>query len=309
VAIFDTGYAEGVIPESRLVDTFYGDMVDSVYAPSEGHGTMTAGAAAADSDDDRPYNGAAPDAGVILVRITDDKGQIRSDITAQAWDWLTDLDLDRPIIANHSYGIPICSGRPKQSFCNGPLRDVIDVANEDPMLTSCYAAGNEAGTCGRRPSGITNAITGINSIDSVITWGAMLTNQEGIQRYSSHGRGDCAPVADPKPNMSLPIPKKCYYGVEGGWKIKDMSTGIFGSSGGTSHASPYGAGQLALLQSKSMKENGEPLETEELKNLAQDVSEPPRRTQINMFGLTTPKGYDSRFGHGMMKINKALDRI
>lgn len=310
VAIFDTGFAEDLIAPGRVIGTFHDESVSSVFAPAEGHGTMTAGAAAANKEEGVPFNGAAPDADVILVRITDDKGQIRGDIISKAWDWLADRARNRPIVANHSYGTPLCSGRPRTRFCNTALNDVIDAVNEDPMITSVYAAGNEAMQCGHRPSGVTSAVTGTNSLASVITVGALRFDGRDAQRYSSHGRGDCAPISDPKPNVSARLPSKTYYGGEDGWEIKDMSIGVGGSSGGTSHASPTTAGMIALIQSKAVRDGDGPLETEEIKQLIHEAAEPPRPSQINQFGLVLgQKGYDARFGHGEIQINEALSEV
>lgn len=311
VAVFDTGYAEGLIDSSRIAATYHGDSVDSVFAPEEGHGTMTAGAAVANKEENPPYNGTSPDSEVILVRITDDNGQIRSDIITSAYDWLDNLGMDKPIVANHSYGTPLCSGRPKQRFCQGPSQDLVREVNSSSDIVSIYAAGNEANRCGHRPSGLTNAITSTNSLAEVITVGALRTDGREAQAYSSHGRGDCAPVADPKPNVSSAIPIHTYYGTEDGWEIKDMSARLPGSSaGGTSHASPTVAGMIALVQSRSMKENGEPLQTEELKQLLHDTAELPHANHINQFGLLlSQSGYDARFGHGQAMPGKMLERV
>lgn len=327
VAIFDTGYAEDLISKSRIKATFSGSDVDDVYAPAEGHGTMTAGAAAANADEGVPFNGAAPDAEVVLVRITDSEGQIRSDIIAQAWDWLSDLDTDKPIIANHSYGTPLCSGRPKAKFCDTAINDVITTIAEDRRITPVYAAGNEAMRCGHRLSGVTSAVTGTNSLSSVITIGALLSNGSEAQRYSSHGRGDCAPIADPKPNVTCRIPKFTYYGDDDGWKIKDVSTGVFGSGGGTSHASPTTSGAIALLQSKAysngrskavsevaqdggIRSGDNILQTEEIKELIERTAVQPRRTQVNSIGiLFSERGYDARFGNGEIRINEAIKEV
>lgn len=310
VVIFDTGYARDVVDSSRIIDTYSADEVDSVYAPSEGHGTMCAGAAAADKKNSTPFNGVAPESDVILVRTTGEGGQIRSDVIAGAWDWIADKDYEKPMVVNHSYGTPICSGRPKQQFCDTPINRVIEAASADSGITSVYAAGNEAMTCGHRPSGLTSAITGTNSLGGVITVGALRYDGKEAQKYSSHGRGDCAPIADPKPNVSCALPMKTYYGADGGWTIKDMSSGIGGSSGGTSHAAPYTTGIIALIQSAAMEQDGEPLQTEEVKQILQRTAEPPRTTQINAFGaLFSRKGYDARFGYGQVNVNKALEEV
>lgn len=308
IAIFDTGYARDVIGSSRIVAEWSGDDVSNVYAPAEGHGTMTAAAAAANKEEGVPHDGMAPEAGVVLVRLTDSAGQIRSDYMAEAWDWLISRNFDRPVVSNHSYGTPLCSGRPKVRFCESPEIDVIKAANADQMMTACYAAGNEAMRCGHRPSGLTNGITGANSIAEVITVGALLFNGREAQRYSSHGRGDCAPVSDPKPNVSCRIPNKTYYGAEGGYKIKDMGTGLFGSGGGTSHASPSVSGIVALMQSAATAEDGDPLQTEEIKQILEDTSELPHRNQVNSIGAVfSRRGYDARFGYGEIRPPKAVN--
>lgn len=316
VCVFDTGYAEDLIDSSRIVDTFHGDSVRSVFASEEGHGTMCAGAAVANTDDGVPYNGIAKDADVMLVRITDDEGQIRGDIIANAWDWLMDKrdgsmagGDDRPIITNHSYGMPICNSRPRQAECESPDAEIIKLANSTPQITSVYAAGNEAMHCGHRLAGFTNGITGVNSLAEVFTVGALRYDMVDAQRYSSHGRGDCSPIADPKPNCSFPLPEVLYYGAEDGYELKDMSTGFGGSSGGTSTAAPYTAGAIALLQSRSMKKRGRALQTEELERIIEDNSSPPRRTQVNILPGVTGSGWDARFGHGKIDILEALKEV
>lgn len=323
IAIFDTGFAEDLIDESRIRNTFHGDAVDTAFAEAEGHGSMTAGAALANKEEGVPFNGAAPEADAILVRITDDKGQIRGDIIANAWDWIVNLDLDDTLYTNHSYGSPLCSGRPRQKFCETTINDVVSIATSTPDIEAVYAGGNEGMQCGHRLSGVTNGITGTNSISDVFTVGALLSSGREAQRYTSHGRGDCSPVADPKPNFSCAIPKYTYYGTEDGWEIKDMSTGLFGSGGGTSHAAPYSTGILALIGSKvsqtqvdsigSMQrasQDTDSLQTEELKVLVEETAELPRKTQVNALGLfLSNEGYDARFGHGQIQPEKALEKV
>lgn len=310
IAVFDTAFSEDMFPSSRILDTYHSDEVESAFRSVEGHGTMCAGAAAASKDDGLPYNGTAPEADVLLLRITDSQGQIREDYIAEAWDWLLNKDYNRPVVCNHSYGQPICTGRPRNKYCQSSSADVVRTANSHRNIISVYAAGNEAMRCGHRPSGITNAITGTNSLADVITVGALRFDEIDAQRYSSHGRGDCAPIADPKPNVSHPLPRYVYYGGENGWEIKDMGNSVGGSAGGTSHASPTVSGLIALIQSHSMNKNGRPLQTEEVKQIIHENANPPRRTQINMFdAFIGESGYDARFGHGIIDINSALEDV
>jgi len=311
VADFDTGYSKNLIATDRIVGQWHGSDVDSVYDSAEGHGTMTSAAATANNNmKGVPWNGVAPDCDVILCRITDSNGQIRSDYIASAWDYIQSLNKNRPIIVNNSYGTPLCTGRPRVKYCDDALAETIRLATSDSNITGVYAAGNEAMQCGHRPSGLTNAVTGHNSLAEVITVGALRFDQLGMQRYTSHGRGDCSPIADPKPNVSNAIPMITYHGSKDGWVIKNMSMGVGGSAGGTSHATPMVTGMIALLQSRSMKKNGQMMQNEEIKNLIRKHAKPPHATPVNATGfLVTKKGYDARFGYGQIDIVSALNDI
>jgi len=325
-AIFDTGFSEDLFDKSRIIDTFHGADTKSVWAPSEGHGTMTSGAALANKDNGVPFNGVAPDADIILIRVTDSNDQIRSDVISKGWDWLLNLNVNKPIVTNHSYGTPLCSGRPKEKYCDSVQNDIITMANSQAGITSVYAAGNEARQCGHRPSGLTNAVTGTNSLESLIAVGAMMSNGREIQIYSSHGRGDCSPIADPKPNVSVRIPKYVYWGMKDGYGVKNESYGLLGSTAGTSHASPLIAGMVTLMQSEAVRKYNEgtqssssradtrgskgQMQTEEIKYILEKASKPPHINQVNQIGFgLTKKGYDARFGHGEPDINKALEMI
>jgi len=325
-AVFDTGFSKDLFDQSRIIHKYHGGDTQSVWAPSEGHGTMTSGAALANTSNGVPFNGVAPDADIILIRVTDSKDQIRSDIIAHAWDWLLGLNLNKPVVTNHSYGTPLCSGRPKEAFCDTVQNDIIKIANSESGITSVYAAGNEARQCGHRPSGLTNAVTGTNSLEQLIAVGAMMSNGKEIQIYSSHGRGDCAPIADPKPNVSVRIPKYVYWGGKNGYEIKDESYGIMGSTAGTSHASPLIAGMVTLMQSEAVRKYGKgtqssqsrsqtrgprgAMQTEEIKYVLEQASSPPHITTVNKigFGLTN-KGFDARFGWGEPDLSKAMEMI
>ena len=160
-----------------------------------------------------------------------------------------------------------------------------------------------------RLAGFTSGITGVNSLADVISVGALRYDMADAQRYSSHGRGDCSPISDPKPNCSFPLPQVLYYGGEDGYMLKDMSSGYGGSSGGTSTAAPYTAGVMALLQSRSMKVNDRALQTEELKTIIESTAEPPRRTQVNIIPGITDSGWDARFGWGKINILEALKEV
>lgn len=296
VAVFDTGFCEEFFDEDRIIDTYHSDDVDSAFSDHEmeGHGTMTAVSAAGNKDEGAPFDGVAKDAELILVRITDSEHALSE--TEKALDWFAGVldDVDKPVISNHSYGVPLCSARPMGLCEDTPTKIARELSERDDHQ-AVYAAGNEADYCGRRLSGITNGISGINSDPSSITVGAMRSDGSEIQRYSSHGNGTCSDSDNPKPDVAAPIPQMLPYACD----TKDMTSGIGGSSGGTSTASPITAGIAALVASEAGT-----AEKSVIAGALKETAEQPRRTQINIF-----KGSDARFGAGMVNAKKAVEHV
>jgi len=295
VAIFDTSFSEEFVKSDRVIDTFYGDDAESAYsAPEEGHGTMTAYSAAGNTDDTEKvdYSGVAKDADLLLARLSDSSGGLV--YTEEAWDWLAGWikALDRPVISNHSYGIPLCSAR-GQGLCSTVTANISKALSKRDDHQAIYAAGNEAQYCGHRLSGVTNGIAGVNSSQSSIAVAAFRYDLNGAQVYSSHGFGRCTDkLTDPKPDIGCLLPSIVPYGD----KVKDMSSGSGGSNAGTSEAAPLTAGVAALIASTTGNAR-----TEVIEGILESTAELPRNTQVNAIA-----GYDARFGNGQIKADLAV---
>jgi len=295
VAIFDTGFCEEFFDESRVIDTFSGESVDSAFVSgdNEGHGSMCAVSAAGNTDEGAPFDGIAKDADLFLVRVTNSNHALAN--VEEGMDWLAGKleEVDRPVISNHSYGVPLCSGRAMR-LCGETATKVADRLSQRSDHQAVYAAGNEGDYCGSRLSGITNGISGVNSVDSSITVGALRSTGTEAQRYTSHGNGTCSDE-NPKPDISAPIPQILPYGCG----VRDMSTGIGGSSGGTSTASPIVAGISALIASAA-----ETAEQDVIEEALEETASLPRPTQVNIFS-----NRDARFGNGMVDARAALEQV
>lgn len=297
VAVFDTSFCKDYFDESRIMDTFSGDDVESAFsAPEEGHGTMTAYTAAGNKEESPvDYNGVAPDADLLLARLSGSDGALSN--TEQAWNWLSSKikQIDKPVISNHSYGVPLCSAK-TMNLCESTSAKLARVMNQRDDHQGFYAAGNAGIYCGHRLSGLTNGINGINSDPSSITVGALRFDTNEAQLYSSHGYGTCTDSdTDPKPDVSSMIPTVVPYGC----KLKDMSSRSGGSSAGTSEASPIVCGVGALVASVTGS-----AETEEIQDALESTATLPRRTQVNIIN-----GYDARFGKGQVRAGEAISEV
>lgn len=296
VAIFDTGFCEDSFNDDRIIDTFHGEGVDSAFSDSEteGHGSMTAITAAGKKANGAAFDGIAPEADLLLARLTDSEGAMA--YVEEAMDWFAGKldEIDKPIISNHSYGVPLCSAR-TMGLCESTATKVARELSKRDDHQAIYAAGNEADYCGHRLSGVTNGINGINSDGSSIAVGALRSTGSEAQRYSSHGYGTCAPDGDPKPDISAPIPHVLPYGCD----TLDMSSGIGGSSGGTSTASPIVAGIAALIASETGT-----AEKSVIEDALEETATLPRSTQVNIFN-----DFDARFGNGMVNAKKAVEYV
>lgn len=295
-AIFDTSFCSEFLQSGKVIDTFSGPDVDNAYsAPEEGHGTMTAYSMAGNQNvSGLPYHGIARDADLLLARLSDSDGSLT--YVAEAWDWLVGhiKNLDRPIISNHSYGVPLCSAR-TMGNCDSTTTKIATLMNQRTDHQAFYAAGNEAIYCGHRLGGITNGINGINSDPTSLASAALRFDINDAQSYSSHGFGTCNDVnQNPKPDFGCMLPTIVPYGC----KEKDMSTQDGGSGAGTSEASPLDAGVGTLVASAAGT-----AERSVIEKIMEETAARVRPTQINFF-----RNHDARFGHGQVRADKAIER-
>lgn len=296
-AIFDTSFCKEYLDSDRVIDTFSGSDVNSAYsAPEEGHGTMTAYAMAGNkTESGLDYHGVAKDADLLLARLSDSEGGLK--YVAEAWDWLAGhvKRLNKPVISNHSYGIPACSAN-TMGLCDSSETKFATAMNKRPDHQAFYAAGNEALYCGHRVGGVTNGINSINSDPTSITCAAFRYDLLDAQSYSSHGFGTCNSLQkNPKPDLGCLLPDIVPYGC----KEKDMSTGQGGSGGGTSLATPLTAGVATMLASRSGTAKQDVIES-----ALEDTAKQVRTTQINIV-----RGHDARFGNGQVDAKAAIDSL
>ena len=301
VAVFDTSFSRQFLDSDRVIDTFSGQDVDSAFsAPEEGHGTMTAYSAAGNAEETHApdgsqkvdYSGVAKDADLLLARLSDSNGAMV--YIEEAWDWLASWvkSLDRPVISNHSYGIPLCSAR-GQGLCSNITSNMSVAMSKRDDHQAFYAAGNEAQYCGHRLSGVTNAISGANSRQPNMAVAAFRFDLKGPQVYSSHGFGTCGSRREnPKPDVGCLLPSIVPYGNE----EKDMSSGSGGSNAGTSEASPITAGSAALVASVVGNAKREVIE-----GVLEGTATLPVMSQVNV-----ALGYDARYGQGQINVSEAV---
>lgn len=294
-AIFDTSFSPDFLDVPRVRAAFSGEDAETPFsAPDEGHGTMTAYSMAGNKNESGlGYHGAAKGAELLLARLSDSSGGLV--YISEAWDWLVGQirSADKPVISNHSYGTPVCGGR-GMDMCQSTTTRLVQALNKRDDHQAFYAAGNEGVYCGHRLSGVTNGINGANSAPESLTCGALRFDLQDAQTYSSHGYGTCTDFSEnPKPDLSCLLPQIVPYGN----KEKDMSTGVGGSSGGTSEATPLTAGVATLVASKLGTANRDTLES-----LLETTAQRVRRTQVNFL-----VGHDARFGHGQVRADRAME--
>lgn len=301
VAIFDTAFSSEFLESDRVIDTFHGEDVDSAFSdPEEGHGTMTAYSAGGNSEDTRgengnkkvDYAGVAKDSDLLLARLSDSNGSMV--YVEEAWDWLAGWikRLDRPVISNHSYGIPLCSAR-TQNLCNSIVANMSAALSKRDDHQAIYAAGNEAQYCGHRLSGVTNAISGANSKGPNMAVAAFRYDLNGPQIYSSHGFGTCTTnKGERKPDVGSLIPSVVPYGN----KEKNLGDERGGSNAGTSEAAPIVSGCAALIASVTGEARKEVIE-----GILESTASMPVKSQVN-----TLIGYDARYGHGQINVDDAV---
>jgi hypothetical protein len=249
-----------------------------------------------ENESDIGYSGVAKDADLLLARLTGEDGGIS--YTHEAWDWLSGKlnELSKPVISNHSYGVPLCSAR-QMDLCNSTSTRLVQVLNQRDDHQAFYAAGNEAKYCGHRLSGVTNGIAGPNSDPTSITSGAFRSDISDAQRYSSHGFGTCSSFrSNPKPDVGSQIPGIVPYGDS----LKDLSTNGGGSQAGTSEASPIVAGVGAIIASITGTADRDVIE-----GILEGTATQVRPTQVNLI-----LEYDARFGHGQVNpVNAAEEAL
>lgn len=243
IAIVDTGVsgAHAEFPQGKRSPHSMSYSFADAWQDPKGHGSMCACAATATTTDGGRYNGVAPGASLLSARTT-----LFSTDIYKLYDSLIDLHvegrLDGPLVISNSYGLYVCDPPktlPEDHPYLGIVREAVTAG-----ITVVFAAGNNHGDvlCKHPPAADgPNTIWGVNSVDEVITVGAVNqrnSNQENdVHSNSSRGPGQWSTRC--KPDLAAPTYGEVAWGD--GYRVMDWW--------GTSGACPQVAGAAALVLS------------------------------------------------------------
>ncbi|WP_088102057.1 S8 family serine peptidase [Halalkalibacter urbisdiaboli] len=187
VAVIDTG----IYPHQDLSGRITGfvDFINQRTDPYDdnGHGTHCAGDALGDgSASSGVYQGPAPKANVIGVKVLDKMGSGSLETIMQGVEWCINYNQEHPNQPIHIISLSL--GAPAQQYDNendDPMVQIVEKAWEEG-ITVCVAAGNEG------PEARTIASPGIS--DQVITVGALddrdtaeTRSDDDVASFSSRG--------------------------------------------------------------------------------------------------------------------------
>ncbi|MGH2772001.1 MAG: S8 family serine peptidase [Actinomycetota bacterium] len=199
------------------------DFVDGDSTPNDGngHGTLVAGIAAAETGNGVGIAGVAPDARIMPVRVFDSSGNADSDQVAAAIDWTVANTDPRRLVLNLSFVGPVsCGGTGGAIFASDDVQNAITRASSKGAAVVA-AAGNDG--CGTTqydaPSG------------------------SGIIVVGSHTQNDqCASTTNYGSGLDILAPGSA------------MTTAgsAYATATGTSIAVPFVSGAMALLMSSGM---------------------------------------------------------
>jgi|SRR5208337_455311 len=217
---------------------------EGAWVDNYGHGTMVACIAAAGNVDGNRYKGVAYDAKVLSCR-TNYQLLDGLKLLDHIYDLLVSGDIPKPAVINCSLGFGGCQEPRKEAFPpDHRLITVIRNLAAIGVLVVCAAGNNHLETCGfDLAADNPNTIWGINSLDEVLTVGAIDWNGEntrGVFSKSSRGAGQFAQKTC-KPDCVAPS-----YG-EVLWGNAPLKLQWWGTSG----AAPQVTGLAALILSRT----------------------------------------------------------
>lgn len=250
IAIVDTGICGSMAEFPAANRSPYSWAPDSSTNPwedIEGHGSMTAAAAAATSAHGGRYDGVAPDAKLIACRTSFDDTELY-----EIYEYLIGLvdsgKVERLVI-NNSYGAYRCDA----PYLNrtDPFPSLVTRAVSKGIVVVFAAGNNHVYVCGKDPKACEpNTIWGVNSFDEVISVGTVdehnrmdkppLPGGKYSHRDSSRGPGQFA-VKTTKPDVVAPTYGEVVWGC--GYEAMEWW--------GTSGAAPQVAGLAALMLSRN----------------------------------------------------------
>lgn len=245
IAIVDTGihpHQDLTQPTDRIIA--FKDLINNKMNPYDdnGHGTHCAGDAAGNGfSSNGSYRGPAPEAGVIGVKVLNQRGSGSLSTIVAGIQWCIDHKEEYQIdVISLSLGAAA-----DESNCNDPLVQIVEKAWESGMVV-CVAAGNSG------PDQRTIGTPGISS--KVVTVGAIDDRNtddradEVIASFSSRGPA-CG--EESKPDLLAPGVNIISLRAPGSYLDKVSKSGRvednYFSLSGTSMATPICAGVAALV--------------------------------------------------------------
>ncbi|MEW6283328.1 MAG: S8 family peptidase [Candidatus Eremiobacterota bacterium] len=228
VAVIDTGIAPHPDLDGRIVD--FVDLVNGRTKPYDdrGHGTHVAGIVAGNGSASKGrYSGAAPEAGVVGIKVFDHEGNTNSSLIIKAIQWAVENKERHGIrIINISIGAPA-----QMSALDDPVVQAVDAASQAGLLVVC-SSGNRGpwpqtiDTPGISPTALTVGATNDFNTPQL--------SDDRVPMFSGSG-----PTLDQlmKPDLVAPGEDIISTGMENDYVSKT----------GTSMAAPLVAGIAALM--------------------------------------------------------------
>ena len=287
IAILDTGinynhaaFGGGGFPNSKVIGGYdYGNNdADPMPSTSQHHGTSVAGIAAGDITNNSSYpnyiGGVAYGAKLYALKITPDgSGSTDTAKMTSAINWCINNqynDPDNPILV---INISMGGGR-YTSTCDGSSSALTNAVNaaKSAGIAVVSSSGND-GFCDAMgiPACISNIISVGAVFDAAIgNVGFNLDPQSCIYTGSAYYVSAQADMVTQYSNSSnlLDVLAPSHYATT------PNITGYTNFFGGTSAASPYAAGAIAVLQSKVAQATGEFLSVDEIKSVLTGQGDP-----------------------------------
>ncbi|SEA02632.1 serine protease AprX [Thalassobacillus cyri] len=249
IAIIDTGIHPHQDLEGRIVD--FVDFINERTAPYDdnGHGTHCAGDAAGDgSASQGKYQGPAPEANLVGVKVLDKVGSGSLETVMQGVEWCIRYNEEHP--ESRIDIISMSLGSTAQAFSSeneDPMVKIVEAAWKEGIII-CVAAGNEG------PEAKTIASPGLS--DQVITVGALddkdsvdTREDDDVASFSSRG----PTIYDvTKPDILAPGVNIISLRAPGSYLDKAQKNARVDNDyfvlSGTSMATPLCAGVVALMK-------------------------------------------------------------
>lgn len=209
----------------------------------DGHGTHTAGIAAAMANNNEGVAGMAPQCGLMIVKVLDDKGNGAEDAIAEGITWAADHGAK---VISMSFGL-----YKRSPLIEAALQHALD---KDVVLVASAGNGEKATNATDAPH-VPSTYAGVLEVTST-------DKKDNHDIWSNFG--SCAFLCAPGVNVLSTMPT--YQVAKGG-------TLNYGLMSGTSMAAPCVAGVVGLIRSKHPDWNREQV-ADALKNSAHDLGMP-----------------------------------